>query len=128
MKQTNEEKLARSREILKQLKEARGGTLLLSHLKMGSDPNLAKMFLDAYENNSADSVIPKKYRELIVMALGMAAGAATTVNVHAKLAEESGATVDELTEVIRIVFFTHGATRLLPALEQLDIEPVASDE
>ena len=36
MKQQDPEKLARSREILKELKEARGGALLDSHRAMGS--------------------------------------------------------------------------------------------
>lgn len=127
MKQTNEEKLARSREILAQLKEARGGSLLESHRKMGNDPNLAKMFLDAYENNKADSVLPRKYKELMVMAVGMATGTATTMNVHANLAVKNGATIDEITEVIRMIFFTCGVTKLLPILEQLDLEPVELD-
>ena len=62
MKQTDKEKLSRSEETLQQLKAARGGSLLESHLKMGNDPYLAKMFLDSYENNKADSTIPRKYK------------------------------------------------------------------
>ena len=129
MKQTDPEKLAHSKEILNQLKEARGGTLLESHQKMGNDPYLAKMFLDAYQNNKADNTIPKKYKELMVMAVGMATGTATTMNVHAKLALKNGATLDEITEVIRMIFFTCGVTKLLPILEQLDLdlEPIELD-
>lgn len=124
MKQTDPEKLALSREILTKLKEARGGSLLESHLKMGNDPYLAKMFLDSYENNKADSTIPRKYKELMVMAIGMATGTATTMNVHAGLAVKNGATVDEICEVIRMIFFTCGVTKLLPILEQLDLEAI----
>ena len=124
MKQTDAEKLARSREVLTQLKEARGGSLLESHLKMGNDPYLAKMFLDSYENNKADSTIPRKYKELMVMAIGMATGTATTMNVHASLAVKNGASVDEICEVIRMIFFTCGVTRLLPILEQLDLDAI----
>ena len=40
LKQTDEAKLERSREILETLKEARGGKLLDSHRVMGNDPNL----------------------------------------------------------------------------------------
>jgi len=127
MKQTNPEKLAKSREILEQLKAARGGSLLESHCKMGNDPYLAKMFLDSYENNKADSVLPKKYKELMVMAIGMATGTATTMNVHAGLAVKNGATVDEICEVIRMIFFTCGVTKLLPILEQLDLEALDLD-
>lgn len=124
MKQTDNEKLAMSREVLLKLKEARGGTLLESHRKMGNDPYLAKMFLDSYENNKADSTIPRKYKELMVMAVGMATGTATTMNVHAGLAVKNGATIDEICEVIRMIFFTCGVTKLLPILEQLDLEAI----
>lgn len=128
MKQTNPEKIERSQEVLKQLKAARGGSLLESHLKMGNDPYLAKMFLDSYENNKADGILPKKYKELMVMAVGMATGTATTMNVHANLAIKNGATIDEITEVIRMIFFTCGVTKLLPILEQLDLEPLELEE
>ena len=124
MKQTDPEKLALSREILTKLKEARGGSLLESHLKMGNDPYLAKMFIDYYENKKADSTLPRKYKELMVMAIGMATGTATTMNVHAGLAVKNGATVDEICEVIRMIFFTCGVTKLLPILEQLDLEAI----
>ena len=42
------------------------------------------------------------------------------MKVHAKIALENGATLDEIFEVIRIIFFTCGVTRLLPALETLN--------
>lgn len=130
MKQQDEKKLARSREILAELKEARGGKLLDSHRTMGNDPNLINSFLSQYVNcNKMDISIPRKYRELIVMAIGMATGTETTMKVHAKLALENGATLDEVFEVIRIIFFTGGVTRLLPALECLSdlFEPVELD-
>ena len=128
MKQTDINKLNQSQEILLKLKEARGGSLLESHLKMGNDPYLAKMFLDSYENNKADSVIPRKYKEQMVMAIGMATGTSTTMNVHANLAVKNGATIDEICEVIRMIFFTCGVTKLLPILEQLDLEAIDLNE
>jgi AhpD family alkylhydroperoxidase len=122
MKQTDEKKIARSLEILDDLKDARGGTLLESHRVMGNDPNLVNAFLQQYINcNTNDTTIPKKYRELIVMAIGMATGTDTTMKVHAKIAMENGATIDEIFEVIRMIFFTCGVSKLLPALENLDI-------
>lgn len=129
MKQTNSEKLERSQKILEELKEARGGSLLESHKVMGNDPNLVNMFLQQYVNcNKKDISIPKKYRELIVMAIGMATGTTTTMKVHSKIAMENGATLDEIFEVIRIIFFTCGVTKLLPVLEQLDLfEPVDTE-
>ena len=118
MRQTDEQKLERSIAILEELKDARGGKLLDSHRVMGNDPNLINMLLQQY--------VPKKYRELIVMAIGMATGTETTMKVHAKIALENGATIDEIFEVIRILFFTCGVTKLLPALETLGeyFEPV----
>lgn len=124
MKQENPEKLQKSREILEKLKEARGGTLMESHRQMGNDPHLAQMFLNQYQENAADTTIPRKYRELIVMAIGMATGTKTTFTVHANLAQMYGATVDEVCEVIRMIFFTCGVTKLLPVLESLDLDPV----
>ncbi len=127
MKQENAEKLMRSGEILEALKDARGGSLLKSHQVMGNDPNLLNAFLQQYLNcNKSDVNIPKKYRELIVMAIGMATGTQTTTKVHADLAIKNGATIDEVFEVIRIIFFTCGVSKLLPALETLEevFEPV----
>ena len=124
MKQENPEKLAHSRDILQALKEARGGTLLDSHRQLGNDPHLAQMFLNQYRENAADTTIPRKYRELIVMAIGMATGTTTTFTVHAKLAQKYGASVDEICEVIRMIFFTCGVTKLLPVLENLDLEAI----
>ena len=43
------------------------------------------------------------------------------MKVHAKGAIANGATLDEICEVLRIIFFTCGVTRLLPALETLDL-------
>lgn len=131
MKQTDKQKLERSVEILNKLKEARGGSVMDSHRVMGNDPNLVNMFLEQYVNcNKMDIEIPRKYRELIVMAVGMATGTDTTMKVHAKLAMEHGATIDEVFEVIRIIFFTCGVTKLLPALETLGsmFEPVEMPE
>lgn len=131
MKQTDKQKLERSVEILSKLKEARGGSVMDSQRVMGNDPNLVNMFLEQYVNcNKKDIEIPRKYRELIVMAVGMATGTDTTMKVHAKLAIEHGATIDEIFEVIRIIFFTCGVTKLLPALETLgDIfEPIEMSE
>lgn len=131
MIQKDKEKLERSREILNELKDARGGKLLDSHRVMGNDPNLINMFLQQYVNcNKKDISIPRKYRELIVMAIGMATGTDTTMKVHAKIALENGATLDEIFEVIRIIFFTCGVTKLLPTLETLGdlFEPVSEEE
>jgi AhpD family alkylhydroperoxidase len=131
MKQTDPEKLKRSLAIIEELKAARGGSVMTSHRTMGNDPNLVNMFLQQYVNcNKKDIEIPRKYRELIVMAIGMATGTETTMKVHADLALKNGATIDEVFEVIRILFFTCGVTKLLPALETLGdlFEPVTDED
>lgn len=131
MKQTNPEKLNRSQAILNELKEARGGSLLNSHQVMGNDPNLINAFLQQYLNcNERDIEIPTKYRELIVMAIGMATGTETTIKVHANLAIKNGATIDDIFEVIRLIFFTCGVSKLLPTLECLEdlFEPVSLED
>ena len=129
MKQTDPEKLERAKKALKELEEARG-SVMNSQRAMANDPNLINMFLQQYVNcNKKDISIPRKYRELIVMAIGLATGTETTIKIHSKLALENGATLDELTEVIRIIFFTCGVTKLLPTLETLaDILEPISDE
>ena len=52
------------------------------------------------------------------------------MKVHSRIALENGATLDEIFEVIRIIFFTCGVTRLLPVLETLGdlFEPVNPEE
>ena len=51
------------------------------------------------------------------------------MKVHSKLAIENGATLDEVFEVIRIIFFTCGVSKLLPALENLDMfDPIDEDK
>jgi alkylhydroperoxidase/carboxymuconolactone decarboxylase family protein YurZ len=62
------------------------------------------------------------------MAFGMATGTMTTMKVHADLALRKGASVDEIYEVIRIIFFTCGVTKLLPILEHLDLEEIDPTE
>ncbi|WP_432409418.1 carboxymuconolactone decarboxylase family protein [Wukongibacter sp. M2B1] len=121
MKQTNPEKIKRSQQLLENLKELRGGTILESHRKMANDPNLVNAFMQQYSIcNNTDIQIPKKYRELIIMAIGMATGTDLTMKVHAKLAQENSASIDEICEVIRIIFFTCGVSKLIPAIEMLE--------
>jgi AhpD family alkylhydroperoxidase len=51
------------------------------------------------------SHLPRKYQELIMMAIGCARNAQTTINVHARLALENGATLEELGETLKIGLF-----------------------
>ncbi len=118
MKQTNPEAIKKAQELLQALKVKRGGSILEFHKKIANDPDLLNAFNTQYDNcNKNLTHLPRKYRELIIMALGCALKAQTTINVHAKLAVENGATVEELGETLRLVFFLAGATSLIPAAE-----------
>jgi AhpD family alkylhydroperoxidase len=126
MKQTNKETIKKAQVLLEELKVKRGGGILEFHKQMANDPGLLKAFSQMFDICNKDMKhIPRKYRELIVFAIGCAKNAPTTINVHAKLALENGATVDEIGEVLRIVFFLCGVTGFHPGLEVL--EPIDSE-
>ena len=118
MKQTNPVVLEKSRTLLKTLKAKRGGSLVDFHKKIANDPALLQAFGQQYDIcNKELQHLPRKYRELIILALGCAFKTPTTINVHSKLALEHGATVEEIGEVLRLVFFLGGANCLIPAAE-----------
>lgn len=117
MKQTNPEVLKEAHELLDKLAVQRGGSVLQFHRQMANDPGILKAFSQMYEICNADMKhIPKKYRELIVFAVGVATKTQVTIDVHAKLAIENGATVEELGEVLRMLFFLTGVTGFTPGL------------
>jgi len=127
MKQTNAEALQRAQQLLSDLKVKRGGSVLEFHKKIANDPDLLTAFTQQYDIcNKNMTHLPRKYKELIIMALGCALKAQTTINVHGRLAVEHGATAEELGETLRLVFFLAGATSLIPAAEVF--EPVEMDE
>jgi AhpD family alkylhydroperoxidase len=126
MKQTNQETINKGQDVLNELKVKRGGSVLAFHKQMANDPLLLAAFSQMYDAcNKEMKHIPRKYRELIVFAVGCAKNAPTTIDVHAKLAIEYGATVDELGEVLRMVFFLCGVTGMHPGLSVLD--PIDSE-
>lgn len=118
MKQTKQEKIEKAQQLLKELSEMRGGSVLPFHKKMANDPAFIQAFVHQYtDTNKLDTSIPRKYRELITLAIGIASRAQTTVEVHSKLALENGATIDEIGEVFRMAFFLCGLTTISPSLE-----------
>lgn len=123
MKQENIEKIEEGLELLTQLKEKRGGSLLDFHKRCANDLLLLKGFNSQYDmcNAEENTAMPRKYRELVLMALGCSKGVPTTVKTHAKLALKHGATTDEVAEVLRLVFFYCGASELIPAVEIFDL-------
>lgn len=125
MKQTNPESIEKSRKLLQELKIKRGGKLVDFHKKIANDPALLTSFNQQYDICMKElKHLPRKYQELIILALGCALKTPTTINVHANLALEHGASIEEIGETLRLVFFTGGATCLIPAAEIFDmIEP-----
>ncbi len=104
-----------------ELKAIRGGSLLPFHRQIANDPQL----LDAFKNlfvscNRGENVIPKKYRELMIMILGCARGVETTILVHGNNAVKEGATVQEVGEALRIAMMICGASAVIPAAKLFD--------
>ena len=129
MKQTNQEQQKRGADTLEEFRVMRGGSVLEFHKRMSNDPVLMRAFTDQYRNcNQAELQIPRKYRELIMMALGCAQGTETTINTHGRLASEHGATVEEIGEVLRLVFFMCGATAVIPAMKLFDLPNEEKEE
>lgn len=121
MKQTNPEAIAKSKQILEELAEKRGGAVLSFHKQMANDPNLIDAFSKMYSLcNKELKHIPRKYRELIIFAVACSRNAETTIKVHGNLAIEHGATVDEIGEVLRILFMSCGVTGFHPGLQILE--------
>jgi AhpD family alkylhydroperoxidase len=117
MKQENPEIVKKGQEKLAELKKIRGTTFGM-HNRIANDPGLLNAFINQFKScNEEAHALPPKYRELIVMAIGAARNAETTTKVHAKNAYELGASIEELGEVLRIIFFTCGVTSLIPASE-----------
>lgn len=118
MKQEDKRNQEKSLELLEDLKKQRGGSLLGFHKKCANIPELLTAFNQQYAIcNKECSSIPRKYRELILMVLGCSKGVDTTVRTHARLAMENGASIEEIGEALRLVFFYCGASELIPAVE-----------
>jgi AhpD family alkylhydroperoxidase len=123
MKQENPEIIKQGQEKLAELKKIRGSVFGM-HNRIANDPRLLQAFIDQFNSCNAEATaLPPKYRELIVMAIGAAKNADTTTKVHAENAYKLGATIEEIGEVLRIIFFTCGVTSLIPASEIFDEIP-----
>jgi alkylhydroperoxidase/carboxymuconolactone decarboxylase family protein YurZ len=111
VKQENPDRIAEAKSLLVELKELRGGSVTEMHRRIANDPQLLGAFTRQYLNcNKTGIGIPRKFRELIFMAIGCARGTPETVLTHGHLAKEHGATVEEIGEVLRIVFLVCGVS------------------
>ena len=118
MKHTDAAQIQKSREVMEQLKEIRGGELLPFHKKLANDPQLLSAFQSVFVScNRGDNVIPRKYRELMIMILGCSRGVETTIRVHGQKALDEGATIQEVGEALRIAMMICGVSAVIPAAE-----------
>lgn len=119
MKQTDKAHIAEGIKILGELKEKRGGKVLDFHKRCANDVKLLEAFTAQYNvcNSEENTVLERKYRELILMALGCSEGVNTTIITHAELALKYGASIEEIGEVLRLIFFYFGASKLIPSVE-----------
>lgn len=121
MRQTNKKQIEKSVELLKKLKEARGGSLGEGHKKLANDPALLKAFTDSYiDCCSSDKNIPEKYRQMLFMSLCSAKGYDIAIN-HGHCAISAGATIEELGEVIRIILNVCGCPAILPLMDLFEV-------
>lgn len=118
MKQTDAAQIEKSQAVMEDLKEIRGGELLPFHRKLANDPQLLAAFKSLFVAcNRGDNVIPKKYRELMIMILGCARGVSTTITVHANKAIKEGASIQEVGEALRLAMMICGVSAVIPAAE-----------
>lgn len=116
MKQTNPAEIEKAKAVMAELKEIRGGELLSLHRQLANDPQSLAAFKDIFLScNGGETVIPKKYRELMIMLLGCSRGIATTAKVHGENAVKAGATIQEVGEAIRLAMMICGASAVIPA-------------
>lgn len=117
MKQTDPEKLAQAASELERLRQARGGSVNAGHRQLANDPLLMKAFTDSYiDCCTGQTHIPEKYRQMILMCICAARGYNIAVN-HARLAEKAGATVEEMSEAIRLIMNACGCPAILSVMD-----------
>lgn len=116
MKQTDPIQLEKSREIMAELKEIRGGDLLPFHRQLANDSQLLKAFESLFlACNRGENLIPLKYRELMIMILGCSRGVETTIKVHGNKALQAGASIQEVGEALRLAMMICGVSAVIPA-------------
>lgn len=126
MKEQDDEKIREGREVLERLKELRGGSVISAHKRMANAPELLETFTYNFEHcKSGLKKLDPKTVELLLLALGCARGARTTIRVHGNQAYQKGASIEEIGEVLRLVMFYCGAGAILDIdeiFDELDFE------
>ena len=73
-----------------------------------TDPELAKLIERSNELALGEGALPRKYKLLIAMALDAAHGATGGVRSLAQRAMQAGATKEEVSEALRVVYYING--------------------
>ncbi len=73
-----------------------------------TDPQLFKLIESSGELALGDGALPRKYKFLIAMALDAAHGATGGVTALARQAMRAGATKEEVSEALRVVYYING--------------------
>ena len=116
MKQTDLTQIEKSQEIMEELSEIRGGSLLPFHRQLANDPQLLSAFKSVFlACNRGENIIPQKYRELMIMILGCSRGVETTIRVHGNKAIQAGASIQEVGEALRLAMMICGVSAVIPA-------------
>ncbi len=87
-----------------------------------TDPQLLELIKSSGELALGDGALPRKYKFLIAMALDAAAGATGGVKVLAQRAMKAGATKEEVSEALRVVYYINGVGSVhtaAPAFKEL---------
>ena len=90
MKETRPEKVEKARQVLEELKQLRGGSVISAHKRMANDPELLETFTYNFQHcKSGLKHLEPKTVELLLLALGCAKGASTTIKVHGNQAYQT---------------------------------------
>ncbi len=118
LKETDQKVLAEVKPYMEELKAMRQGNIAPFQERLANNPALMKAFVTGYRlGYNDDFTLPRKVVELIMLALGASQGATTTIKAHSAAAIKAGATLEEVADVLRLVFFACGVTSLIPAAE-----------
>lgn len=120
MRQENPAILEESKAALDELLEIRG-TVGEFHKKIANDPDLLRAFGQTYQYcNKGSTHIGEKYKDLIIFAIGCAQGNRACILNHSALAVKNGATVEEIGDVLKLVFLMCGSTGIMNAADVFD--------
>jgi alkylhydroperoxidase/carboxymuconolactone decarboxylase family protein YurZ len=83
------------------------------------DPELLKLVETTHSLALTDGALPRKFKILIAMALDAAHGTVEGVRALAQAAVQSGATIEEITEALRVAQYISGVGSVYTAARAL---------